>query len=45
MFGGGGMQLSGVMNKIGNHPVLFPQQHFNPLMPSTPGDPGLIYTG
>ena len=50
-FGGGEMQFTGVMDKIGGqrhhqkHHVMFPQRHQNPLMASIPGAPGLIYTG
>jgi hypothetical protein len=46
-FGGGEMQFTAVMDKIGSkkHQAMFPKKQYNPLMASTPGAPGLIYTG
>jgi hypothetical protein len=41
------MQFTAVMDKIGSkkHQAMFPKKQYNPLMASTPGAPGLIYTG
>jgi hypothetical protein len=46
-FGGGEMQLTGNIDKTGNkrNLVMFPKAHYNPLMASTTGAAGLIYTG
>jgi hypothetical protein len=41
------MQFTGNMDKTGNkrNPAMFPKAQYNPLMASTPGAAGLIYTG
>lgn len=46
-YGGSTQQLKTRFNKLPNfnYEVLYPNYEFNPLLPSAPGQPGIIYAG